>query len=731
MKNIRIRVDSPALPAGSSLSHTATSWQVAKYPDFSNVDNIITESLEDSVNLLEYREALNLENDETVYLRTRYHFGEKYSNWSRVTPINTNQKGIKISGAMVSTPVLNAKLSYDTDINGEVIITGSDFNMYSGAGNHASTTWEVIDSNNVIIFKRDYDVDNLTEIKISNNLFEPHKAYEIKATYHSTTNANSNQGKTIYNAANAYNRLFKVIPVNPLIINTRQFYTLQLYTTVYKYIDIIIKDKLGNIVSSNYEQYTITPYVEGTNLVLNEYYSVYARVTLTNDLTTDYVLVYTGIAGQNVVSRYNPNITYTNKSTYVQDLITGGDTVQSIYELPTYSILFSKQNSNKVYLAEFDGNTLNVGNPAIVLEDNEIIGIPYINILPLSNNTIVINYSTELEGNNFRSSIFKLYNHNITSNTFTLLKTLTVNDQLLSTAVSGSAVVDLHNNVYFIPAREVDVQNNLIPLSLYKLDTQSFTISKVANLPFTANSFVSLATTIEDNLVIFGGANISGNNPDNYYRSNNDVYVYSKEENTFTKVMELPQEYYTDIYNIQSYMRSDGRIIGFNSVTDGTSVGNQNTLLIDLFNMTATINPNDNADNLVYRSTILLLSGDLLRISSQPLDPQKVFNYVSNTMSELNMQDDTNIITPIEELVVPAGTVVTIENITNFSNIVIEGTNMENTGTLRWVTNSHVAEFKYNDMIILNDINMTYDELAAGNWRSINEFNGAILTITT
>lgn len=728
MKNIRITHDIPVLPDSLGLTHTATDWQISLYPDFSDTTKLLVESLENTTNLNSYAATLDIDNDSAIYVRVRYHFGTKVSNWSRVAQVNGDQKGFKLSNTIVETPRISIDLDYALTTDGELIITTTPFEMHAGSGTHQYTTWEIYDTDGNAVYKRSKDSEFLTELRIRGNLLDPYKAYEIRVTHISSTNMSSNYGRLIYNESIKTDSFYKLIPINPIIVNSRQYFNLQLFTTAYSSIDIVVLDKDGNIVNSNYDQKTVYPYVDLDNITVSELYSIKARIHLTTGLVTNYDLVWSGLSRAGTTSTYDDSITYLGKQSYVNDLITNGMTVQSSVQLINGTILFTKQNSNKIYTAEYDGNIFTIGPVAIVLPEEDILGIPYLSVTPLYNGNVLISYSIENPGTKYHDMIFKMYNHNTLTNTFSLMNTLTLTDMQYSPAATASIIPYLDNNVYFIPYSEtLDGVN--IDLSLYMLNTTDFLVSKVTELPFNAKCSVSLASDVSNNLYIIGGADLqeSGLPTD---RTNNIVYHYDVGKKEMTEYATLPNEISAGIHTMQCYMRADGNIVGFNSVSSGISLGNQDVFVINTKTSIITTEASDTLDNLPYRVTISLANGDFLRISSRELDPQKVYLYVSNTITANNVNVDTVTLPNITDIVVNTNEVVTIETLLGINSITIQGTSSTDTGILRWLSAEGVVEFDYKDLIIFDNTTLTQQLADAGEWRSYNVINNKTLTIT-
>lgn len=78
---------------GNISRHTATSYQIAKDPDFKD---IIDESIEDKTNLFSFESPLPDGNGgfykdlPAIYCRFKFHFSEQTSKWFYIDPENQN-----------------------------------------------------------------------------------------------------------------------------------------------------------------------------------------------------------------------------------------------------------------------------------------------------------------------------------------------------------------------------------------------------------------------------------------------------------------------------------------------------------------------------------------------------------------------------------------------------------------------------------------------------------------
>ena len=193
---IKLRIDAPTIPSGASFTHASTSWQLNDSIDFSVPANLLYESLEDTVNLLNLDVELNVPPEQLVYARVKIHFSDgTTSEWSRIISLSECMKGFKLSDTIVVSPKLYVNGS-PTDIPyQELEVTTDPFTLYAGVGVHKSTTWEVTTLTGELLWSRIKDEDNLTSIRLPSHIFRDNAAYVIKATHSTNTNADSLPGR--------------------------------------------------------------------------------------------------------------------------------------------------------------------------------------------------------------------------------------------------------------------------------------------------------------------------------------------------------------------------------------------------------------------------------------------------------------------------------------------------------------------------------------------------------
>lgn len=721
-------------PSGGT--HVATSWQVALYPDFRNDYFKIADSLVDLANLTSYEGMVDVLNDDKVYYRYKLHFNDgSVSEWSKVYSYLMVPNHLYRETNVIKTPKVIAVTDYTNNIDGELVITSDKFHVYLGNGTHISTSWIILDDLQNEIYANLEDTINLTNLKIPLSLLEDDKLYTVLVKYHDGANIASDYGKFVFNSFIVKGNYYQVTPVNEFILNSELFFNLNLFTTEFKGVDILIKDLEGNIVASNTHQRTITPSVVTSGLLLDTTYEVVSRLKFRDNTFTSHQLIFSKAVKDNLLFETDSVTTYLNKYDFIQELMTSGSTVQSSQQLYDGSILLTTNKSNIISLYKIVNGILTKQKDVISLPVEDNIGIPYINILPLYNGNVVINYGTNTNSLDNQKSVFKLFKYNPITMEFTELNSIIREYEWLSTAVSSSAFVDPSNNIYYVPAVEADTDGKLIPLSMYKLNTTTFEVTKVNDLPFTALKHVSLTPLSKTTFLVYGGSVSSTivNLKTVWNRDNNNFYLYDTTTNTMTEVGSFDASIDTSYSNFQGYLRRDGKVAMFNSVTSGDKLGIQNVIVLDPSNYSTVITNSDMQDNMSYRSTIVLRSGEYLRFSAKVRDAQVMYKYISNSMSLGELDENTTVLNDPKHLFVSAGEVINIESLGDFDSITIDGDSLESTGILYYQspTSDNIEEYNYTDLIITKDRTITETEFTTNNWDNITILFGSTLTVSS
>jgi len=731
LKNIKITVDAPVAIGDPNIIHTGTSYQVSKIPDFTKNEFIVLNVVNDTENLLHKRFEYELADTQALYIRTKYHYNnDRESNWSKVMPLRGDQIGIKLSNSIVNTPKINADIVYSNN-NGSIKINTSKFSLFAGVGKHTSSTYEVVDTDGVVYYSRKKDVDNLTLLTLPLNMFDLGKSYIIKVKYHTEFNTESNFGKCLLTIDTKENAIFDLELPYYFVPMRRIWFKLNMYTPRYKSIDIRILDKYKTVVATNLDQMTMTPNIYTGELTIGETYTIEARIEYLDGTKTRYITTHTLQAEKNVLMKRNKAIKYLAKHNFTQYLNTNGECIQNTYESYSHGILLGKSYSNDIYRYRLLGDNIYELEKAFTLENIDTIHKAFINIVPLHSSRLLVDFSDGTTGGNIKSPAFRVYDYNVITQTFIYAHEVIRDNEKYSTAVSASLVPMIGDNVYYIPAKELLNNDNNGMLTLRVYNAYDNTHELVDKLPVNIKKYGNLIKISEKELLFFGGVNepISYDKPDTYLRTNNDLYLFNINLNTWTKINELPSYIPETIYNFQAYVRKDNKVVLFNACELGDSVGNQNTYVYDINTNTFELEESDMSDDLKYNSSVIFQDGDIGRISNNVIDPQKLFTYISNTKT-LETIEDENTIDTVTDLVVHPNEEVTIESPYRYNSITILGNNYEDSGVLHWIKENEVVDFLFKDLIVTRDTQLTnnlYSPLEP--WDSVTILDGVDFSI--
>ena len=717
MKKIVINLGSELInpPVGST--HIGTSWQVSTVKAFTSNRFIKHESNNDTVN----KTSLTVENitldDAEFYYRYKLHFSNGQStNWSDAITYNIENMSVP-KPVIIKTPETSAKLDYTNTFNGELVVETTPFKSYGSVVNHSSTSYVMTDdlSNEVVNIQN--DTTNLTGIKLPLTVLNDNRFYKLQTKHNSGINS-SDSGVTHISTFIEDGKYVNMDIIGKLYSYAEIYFSMIIKTTKFKKIIIKITDPVTNeVVVDELEQQTLSPKIETLYLDLEKDYKIEACVRLQDNSRSPWQEIYLG--KPSVLSLYtiNPAFKYLDGFSYIGDLVTKGITAQSVRQLLDGTVLLSKQGDNNVYKYTYDNNQLVSQNNEVAFNLGDVIGVQYINIQQLYNGRVIVNYSSNTNSLTKQRSVFKVYNYNTNTKQFTLVNSLTVENELMSTALSNSMFVNRDSSVYYVPGVENDAEGNNVNLSLYKLNTETMAITKVADLPFIADRHVSIAPISDTKFIVFGGTVGSQivNKEKTWYRSNNDIYEFDTVTNEFTLKATLdPAIVSTNIYNFQGYLRKDGKVAIFNAVRNGLSTGDQSVIVYNK-NGSYVVNSVDYSDNLLYRSSVSLLNGDILRFTALPGDVQHVYSYVGSSISREEIVEHIGTSEEPNELVVSIGETLALENLDYYTKITILGTSNEDSGKIVYEHEGVSKTYNWNHLIITRDTVMdrtSYELLA-------------------
>lgn len=783
----RMMVTEPVIPTNSSLKHVGTAFQLSRSTDFTDSSAMILEGAvyaEDGSNILLIENQIQIGLDEVVYSRYAYIFGDKnaltpdrdtytVNQWSRISSSHGDQVGFKFDNTVLATPVIDA-----VEVVGSATLSGYKFTvsgfkvLVGDKSPHAYTTWEISNTNNEVIYSRVKDEDNLTELILKKDLFNNNELYFIRAKLITATNAESNWGCFAFNPSITANAKFDLDVLEPFYYGMNMFMRLKLMTTNVTHVRLVVKEVAGDFESRTAYDQTVTATrsikIPSTNFEKDKTYRLYACVKYDNNTYSALSLVKEFTVKENTLYPVRTDSRYSEQGTlFSYPGVSIGAGVMCTRELRDGSFVMgvnsslvagsgASQNEFILYARYGDSiRTTNIrvqlpsGAPSIGAND---LNYPYVNVLPLYDDRVVINYCSYATGNDYQKSVWCIYEVDWIKKTYTCLGYKVFQDEGFSTAVSGSAVVCRDNSIIYIPAEYYsNVSNNtLANLPLFKL---VYNASGAVNNKFTRSTLVSaIKNTIVRNIticpfndlpvggeqfILMGGSTSSewrctdkttGSDLPGlfYYKLENlNTWIYTYNSNSGTGSIaqgkDLPETIRTQdnnvasIYCISSYRRADGKIVVFNN-SPTTKVGGEatdtRTWLMDYDKTDGTFfvsQNNDTSIDMPFRSTIALKDGSFLRIGNTLTTMPPILGYMADPVNAAT----TTPIVSNKVLVVNPGERLSIENPYIYESIEVLGTSDADTGILTWVDTERVRTWTYTTRIITRDTTETQAEADA------------------
>lgn len=724
-RKIRMGIVELVFPENSGYIHTATSRQISKGMDFDIAENLILEDLNNTKDLLEFETTIDVDDDTPLYCRHMVHISKDgvplTADWGRITPFNSNMKGMKINNFMIKTPKLDCKT-----VEGKLEVKGSEFGMFSGAGDHHASNWGLKSSYGQDRYIRKNDKDNLTSINID-NVLESGYAYVMEATYTNNFNNESFKGKEIILNYSQDLNLFDIVFPEQFIKDRKFYYRVQVYTPEYVNFDIEIRDINGKVIKSRYDETVLVGYFFLDNMTVYNTYEIFMRVKFEDGKVSSYKKMWSGLLLTNRVVDYKPFIEYLEMLDKGNEMLTDGMAVVTTRETYDGKFILPNFTNNTLCLYKGYGNRLQQYKEVNIKQLEEFkfnFYMDNLNILQLPNHDIVIDVNVYSEAQH-RDSLFVKYEYNPIKNELTPLAKLSRPLEQNNTAICNSIGVLNDNTIVYIPAYYSETKDaNRSNLPLFIVDKDNFTLSEAIPLPFDAKYFVSLVVDKDDNIFIFGGSKDNkyedkDNNVEYWGRENDDVYQFDIKNKSFTKVATIPTEYSKDIYCLQGTLRLDGKIVLFNGSYSGPGMKIQEELVFDPSNYSFAINKTDMDWDIPFRSNIIYRNGNVTRISAKIQDPQKTYTYISNTKNADTITKIEGTDEDVKDLVVDSGKVINVEDLYPYDTITIKGT-----GVLRWFRPQGIVELTSSDLIVTRDKVISEDDLSRGRYSNILVLEG-------
>lgn len=754
MRKFKIIVEPPILPK-TGVEHFATSYKVSKdFRDFDSKENLLKEVIKDTTNLHNIIMELDVTDDVMLYFKTQHHFRlttgdlageEKQSFWSRPVPLSKFDNRIRFSDTMVVTPDVEV-----TEENNVIYIRTSPFELFSGLGKQSSSSYQVVNTDNVEYFKREVDVDNLSEIYFDNN-FDRGKIYIVKARHSSDSGGDSNYGSKLYPLYSPYLAQFTFEAPENFISDRKFYYRLKIWTSNFKsYTLKVVNKRTEKTVIELKNQTKLTNYIVHKYDTLNPEFLDQFDFIITckfedsdGEYTTDETVVLEATLGINKIYPYNPQVEYVEKFDVMDNMITQGITCSTMRE--TYDGMFIGVDfeRNGLYLYKNNNGTLKELKQVYHFDYN--LAVDYFNIIQLHNHDIIVDVM-EWDATAHRVTKFIKFEYDPIKHILTKTGELIRKDEYYGTSMSNSLTCNVYNEVWYVPAYLTNGRTSeRRQLKLRRLNVENMSIDLEVPLPFQAKYNVGLVSDRHGELYVFGGSiyalykdekNIRDDttgtvtSEDYWTRDNRDIYVLNfpgkDRDNPYLSIYcALGDDTIPDqLYNLHAFLRVDGKIIMFNATHSGNAVNYNNFLVFTPEEKRIDVFPYNGKVEIGFRSNIVFNNGDILRISAKPQDPQNVLRYVSNTKEKEDIPDFDSIDKEGVSLTVPDKKVIAIEDIYKYKNITIVGE-----GALKWFRPQGITILTSKDLIVNKDMNLTQNDLTNAKYRSIIVLDGSQLKI--
>lgn len=490
LKLHRMLVNAPVIPNNSSLKHVGTAFQISRSTDFTDQSAMILEGAfyeEDGDNILLLENQIEVGATEVVYSRYAYIFGDKnavnqdrdtytVNQWSRISSSHGDQIGFKFDNTVLATPTVNV-----TEVVGSSTLSGYKFTvegykvLVGDKTDHTYTTWEISDTNNNVIYERVKDEDNLTSLILPKDKFDKNQIYFVRAKVISKGNGESNWGCFVFNTSIVANNKFELDFLQPFYYGQNLFMRLKLMTTDANRIRLVVKEVSGDFESATvYDQYqniSRSIKIPSSNFQLDKTYRLYACLEINTGagvyltaltLVKEFTVKINRIYPVRTDSRYSEQgtmLSYPGIS-IGQGVINTRELRDGTFFMGVNSTAVAgsgvNQNEFIIYAKYSDSiRTTNIrvqlpnGAPSIGAND---LNFPYVNVLPLYDDRVVVNYCSYAPNSDYQKSVWCIYEVDWISKTYTCLGYKVFQDEGFSTALSSSAVVCRDNSIVYIPA---------------------------------------------------------------------------------------------------------------------------------------------------------------------------------------------------------------------------------------------------------------------------------------
>lgn len=762
-KRLNILV-SDIVSGSSDEEHIGTRIQVASQTDFENGELLADKTVKSPSDIRRIPIDIEIDPNSCIYVRHAFLFRnkttgqERFNPFGLITPVKGNQQGFKFNDIILTTPYVTTEVN-TSDVNTsycKVNIEG--FKTLVGVGKHIATDWLFVDDNGVTVYQREMDKDNLTSILVPYNLFDSTKMYFLKARFITDTNGYSNYGMYLLNSITTEKLLYNLDPVEPFTYGKNLFFDVTYKSSNITQVAVIIKKV--NPDGTEEDVYRKVDYeptrsidVKSDALIVGATYKVYSYAVVNingkvYNTTTGLYYTFTFIEDD----RYSvsPVADYPGKYTTLNKLVVGG-MVTVTRELKNGNYAIVKNTSNKISIFGKYNNTIKDTGVEFEIPNIEgsDVSIPYINILPLFNDYVMVNYCVP-KSKEFTFSKWAIYKHDLVTNKFKLIDIYNSVDELYSTSMCSSAVVAKDNSVYYIPARSITPfqfeTNKALPLYRIYLDANQKLTREVIKETLISGVYRNLTmcsagdrTSGQEEFIILGGTNYTANPIRDSNREltgnydwrlvNTNIYKYSVATKNLVNIGSLPTSFNKSKYALSAFLRKDGKIVVFNNSDQTEAYKDSSTFTLDLTKNGTdmfTQEDNDSKLDIPFRTTMVATNGDFIRIGYNDELIVPTLYYPASKLASYT--DDSASI--VKHLIVPIGRTITIENPYLYEKITIEGTSEDSTGVLNWTDKNTVRRLDYRDVIITRDTTMTQAQVDKIEKTHLWILDGVNLTIT-
>ena len=394
------------------------------------------------------------------------------------------------------------------------------------------------------------------------------------------------------------------------------------------------------------------------------------------------------------------------------------------YEFKDGTIIIPEYYSDtKVMLTLFryDNNVLRRIKPMLStpLETHQI---DHITFVPLKGSQICVIYNSNGTGVNYKNIKVSKYLYNPVSKTLQLKSTVEIKDAQVAlkyaTSVATSATYDNEGNIYILGNATVSLSNkqtSVIKLFKVKVNENDLQLtSHDLTLPgnIKIHYYPTLFRDADGNIFLTSGTDIT--NPEHIYeftdhtetykRSNSKIFKLNKTSNQFEDTgHSLPVSLADTVYCLQAVLRKDHKVVLFNGVHNGLSLGMQNAIVYDPKTGAVTDSSITDKIKVPFLTNICLVDGGIIRVTSKEYNPQLSYVYKSSLSEDFEAIESQN---PVLNLVVRNNETIEIEDAYKFDSIRIEGT-----GKLIWSDTKLVRTFTSADLIITRDTTIRQSEI--------------------